>query len=268
MFHRVHHPLTAKIIILFVLLLLPAITGASTKVEPSKFIFTLKPGERITDAVKVTNIQNREANFTANIYDWTLDEQERLVTFTAGSLPDTLEGLIKFNPRRFTLKPGESQYVRFTLSAPKSGDWSEKKGIIFFEQELAPSDQGIGSAIVTQVGATVYLSFTDTLRAFHFYGVQVATPKGEAPTVLLDLANEGQGHIRYQIFYQLMTPDGALLEENHLGEQLILPEVRRQFSFPLSGVLGPGHYHLSLKISFWGTTQQYQTSVAFTIEEP
>ena len=266
MFHRVHLPLTIKIAILILLLLIPVTTGASTKVEPSKLIFTLKPGERITDAIKVTNTQDTEGEFTANVYDWTLDELDRLVTFPAGSRPDTLDGLIKFNPRRFTLKPGESQYVRFTLSAPKQGDWVEKKGIIFFEQELSQASPGIGSAVITQVGATVYLSFTETVRAFHFYGAQVETPAAGPPNVLLDLANEGQGHIRYQVFYRLMRADGTLVEENLLGEQIILPEVRRQVSFPFSGELAPGDYHLFLELSFWGTTQKYNTSISFKIE--
>jgi hypothetical protein len=250
--------------ILIILSILPEITDATARVEPSKFIFTLKPGERITDAIKVTNTQDIEAEFTAIIYDWTLDSQDRLVTFEAGSREDTLKGLIKFNPQRFKLAPGQSQYVRFTLSAPKKGEWLERKGIIFFEQELPSLTNEIGATIVTQIGTTVYLSFTETIHAFRFSGARVDLVEGHPPTAILDLVNQGQAHIRYQIAYKIVNESGTLLYEDSLGEQIILPSSRRLLSFPLIDQIAPGKYNLLIEASFVGTTEKFNTVVPFT----
>lgn len=247
-------------------LTLPKEIFGATQVEPSRFIFTLKPGERITEAIKVTNTQETEAEFAAVIYDWTLDDLDRLVTSEAGSRKDTLKGLIKFNPRRFTLAPGKSQYVRFTLTAPKDGDWLEKKGIIFFEQEIPSTESEIGTTIVTQVGTTIYLSFTQTTNSFRFIGAKVEIPEKGPPFALLDLANEGEGHIRYKVSYKLIKEGGALIHEDNLSEQVILPGARRMISFTIAEQVPAGIYNLSLEISFFGTEKKYNTSVPFTIK--
>lgn len=241
----------------------PAALGVA-RVEPSKFLFTLQPGARITDAIKVTNTQETEVEFTAVIYDWTLDAAGRLVTFRAGERADTLDGLIKFNPRRFKLGPGQSQYVRFTLTAPKSGDWLERRGIIFFE-ENQPSPDTMGSTVVFQVGTTVYLSFTETVHSFRLLGVKVEpTPQGQ-PTIMLGLANEGQAHIRYQVAYQINGEDGTLYADGNGGEQLILPASQGLLALPINAELPTGNYQLSLKLSFSGTTETLAPVVPFTI---
>ena len=245
------------------LLFAPSALGVA-RVEPSKFLFTLQPGARVTDAIKVTNTQETEVEFTAVIYDWSIDSEGRLITFRAGERADTLDGLIKFNPRRFKLAPGQSQYVRFTLTAPKSGDWSERRGIIFFE-ESRPAPDTVGSMMVFQVGTTVYLAFTETVYSFRLLGVKVEpTPQGQ-PTALLGLANEGQAHIRYQVAYQITGEDGTPYAENTTGEQLILPDSRTLLTLPFSVELPAGNYRLSLKLSFTGTTETISSEVPFTI---
>lgn len=251
------------IILVFCFLLLSGITFGATLVEPSRFIFTLKPGDRITEAIKVTNTQETESEFVAVIYDWTLDDMDRLVTLEAGSRRDSLKDLIKFNPRRFKLAPGKSQYVRFTINAPKEGDWTERKGIIFFEQESPPSDEEIGTTVVTQVGTTIYLSFTQTINAFRYFGGKVEESAEGALFALVDLANEGQGHIRYKIGYKMITEGGALIHEDSLAEQIILPGARRLLSFPITSQVAAGKYHLLLEIRFLGTEKKYNTSIPF-----
>ena len=246
------------------LVLSPVAQGVA-RVEPSKFLFTLQPGERITDAIKITNTQETEVEFTAVVYDWTLDSQDRLLTFAAGARADTLDGLIKFNPRRFKLGPGQSQYVRFTLTAPRTGDWLERRGIIFFEESRPALANAVGSTVVIQVGTTVYLSFSETLHSFHLYGVNFERTEEGLPTVVLDLANEGQAHIRYQVTYQITGEDGSLYHEAASEEQLILPASRRVLPLPLPIELPTGDYQVSLRLSFAGTTETLVTTVPFTM---
>ena len=237
------------------------------RVEPSKFLFTLKPGERTTGAIKVTNIQETETEYTAVIHDWTLDDQDRLVTFPAGERADSLDGLIKFNPRRFKLAPGQSQYVRFTLTTPVNGDWMERRGIIFFEENRPAKTEEAGSTVVIQVGTTVYLSFSETVHSFRTYGLKVETEENIEPTLLLALANEGQAHIRYQVAYRITLADGTLFEENTSGERLILPASRRVVSLPFINRPPAGNYHLAVQIRFTGTKETLSAQVPFTIPD-
>lgn len=247
------------------LLILAPQTRGIARVEPSKFLFSLNPGERSTGAIKVTNIQETATEYTAVIYDWTLDEQDRLVTFPAGERSDSLDGLIKFNPRRFKLAPGESQYVRFTLTTPENGDWTERRGIIFFEENHPAKTEDAGSTVIIQVGTTVYLSFTETVHSFRTYGLKIEVEENTQPSLLLALANEGQAHIRYQVTYQITNEGGALYEENTSGEQLILPASRRVVSFPLINRPPAGNYQVLVIISFTGTKETLSLKVPFTI---
>lgn len=235
------------------------------RVEPSKFLFTLKPGERVTEAIKVTNTQETAAEYTAVIYDWTLDEEGRLVTFPAGERADSLAGLIKFNPRRFKLEPGQTQYVRFTLTAPKEGAWLERRGIIFFEESRPPEENTVGSTLLIQVGATVYLSFTETVNAFRAYGLKIETGEEGPPVLLLDLANEGQAHIRYRVNYRITDEKGGLWGENTSGEQLILPGSRRVVRFPLTNTPPAGNYQMMVKIGLAGINKTLSTVIPFSI---
>ena len=254
------------IVSLSLVFLAPLALGIA-RVEPSKFLFSLKPGERTTGAIKVTNIQETETEYTAVIHDWTLDDQDHLVTFPAGERADSLDGLIKFNPRRFKLAPGQSQYVRFTLTAPKNGDWTERRGIIFFEENRPADINEAGSMVVIQVGTTVYLSFTETVHSFRTYGLKVETEENIPPSLLLALANEGQAHIRYQVTYRITKEDGALHEENTSGEQLILPASRRIVSLPLKNPPPAGNYQVAVQINFSGTTETLALKVPFTIPD-
>ena len=247
------------------LMVLAPLAAGIARVEPSKFLFSLNPGERTTGAIKVTNIQETETEYTAVVYDWTLDEQDRLVTFPAGERSDSLDGLIKFNPRRFMLAPGQSQYVRFTLTTPRNGDWTERRGIIFFEENRPTKTEDTGSTVVVQVGTTIYLSFTETIHSFRAYGLKIEAEEDTQPSLLLALANEGQAHIRYQVTYQITNEGGALYEENTSGEQLILPASRRVVSFPLINRPPAGNYQLSVIISFTGTKETLSLKVPFTI---
>ncbi|HYH05027.1 MAG TPA: hypothetical protein VEC37_18195 [Bacillota bacterium] len=240
--------------------------SASTLVDPSRFLFTLKPGDRTTGTIKVSNPGNKEAIVNAIVYDWTLNEADKMITSELGTRKDSLKGLIKFNPQNFKLAPGESQIVRFTLTAPANGPAIEHRGIVFFEEKMPKDPKNMGANILTQVGSTIYLGIEGMKMAFNFGKVSVVS-KGKTYHGEMTINNSGAGHIRYRIGYKIVNEKGALVNETELPEMVILPEFTRKIAFPLPEKLEPGKYNLLFTLYFVGTNNTANRTIPFTVAQ-
>jgi P pilus assembly chaperone PapD len=260
--------LQKKACFLLILMLIAIFTfslvNASTMVEPGKFIFEVKPGQKATGAIKVTNVGERAADVRAAIYDWTLDDKDSLVFLPAGTRADSLKGLIKFNPRRFKLAAGESQIVRFTLTAPTQ-DTLERRCIVFFEEEDSVMNRQMSASVVTQVGSTIYMSVEPMKRAFRLLKTTLEK-HGEKRFGVTTVKNVGQCHIRFQVRYKITAANGAVIHQQASGVNLILPGFQRTFSFPIDKKLTPGKYNLVMDFKFMGNPKSMIRSIPFTVE--
>lgn len=258
-----------KILIPVLLIFIIGLTNiiqASTTVDPSRFLFVAKPGSRVTGTIKVTNPSAQTAEVSATIYDWTLNNADRMITSEVGTRKESLKGLIKFNPQNFKIAPGESQIVRFTLTAPKEGELFERRGIVFFEEKnLVQNPDGMGANLITQVGSTIYLAFEGMRMAFNLIDARVEEDSDGKCQGVLRIANQGVGHVRYRISYKLINEKKALIHENQFSEKVILPQFERKISFPLPDKLAPGKYNLLLKLSFLGANKSTSRTISFTV---
>lgn len=263
----------SKIIILITVLLtvilwMANIIQASTTVDPSRFLFVAKPGSRVTGTIKVTNPGNHTAEVSATIYDWTLNEADRMITSEVGTLKESLKGLIKFNPQNFKIPPGDSQIVRFTITAPKEGELFERRGIVFFEEKsMIQNPEGMGANLITQVGSTIYLALEGMRMAFNLKDAKVEKGVDGKYQGVLAIVNQGAGHVRYRISYKLINEKKALIHESQLTERVILPQFERRVIFPLPEKLAPGKYNLLLKLNFLGSNKSTDRTVSFTVED-
>ena len=258
-----NHLITGLLVVI-ILFCCSKMIAASTLVDPSRFIFMVKPGTRTTGTIKVTNPGIKPALVNAVVYDWTLNDADKMVTSELGTRPDSLKGLIKFNPRNFKLFPGESQIVRFTLSAPANGPAIERRGIVFFEEKVASNPQQLGANVITQVGSTVYLGIEGMKMEFNLKKVTIRRD-GNNYWGQMEIANRGAGHIRYRIGYKIINTGGKVINGTQLPEAVILPDFNREVRFLLPDQLEPGQYNLLLTLHFLGTNQTANRTVPFTV---
>lgn len=237
--------------------------NASTLVEPGKFILSIKPGERVTNTITVRNESNRATLVKAVVYDWTLNDQDQMITSQLGSRKDSLNGLIKFNPRVFTLEPSGSQLVRFTLTAPKDASPGELRGIVYFEEESQVTDNGVNAKLVTQVGSTIYLGITPLKLQIRLLAAKtVLTSTGVSGVI--KVRNEGPFHARYAINYKVINEKNELATEGETPEKILLPGFEREVSFPVEGEFPPGKYTLMLTMKFYNSEKTLTYSLPFT----
>lgn len=242
-------------------------TEASIKVDPSRVIFHMEQGQRKTETIQVYNNSNRELDLIAVLYDWELDEADNLVNYESGTLEHSLDGLIRFNPRQFTLGPGESQLVRFTITYPEEENPFERRGIIFFEHEDPLDEEDVmGAQLRTMIGTTVYaLPEIYEISLYYLEGLVHESEDGTFWGAIL-LGNNSPVHTRLEVDYNIINQRGAVIEEGRSEEKVILPQDVRGIYFPLEEDFEPGNYQLLFDINLVGIDFTISESISFEIE--
>jgi hypothetical protein len=236
-------------------------------VEPSRIILNALERERSTGTIEVVNNGEEEIELTTVLHDWSLDERDSVVVFEAGETDYTLDGLIKFNPKEFTLAPGQKQIVRFTVSSPEGETPRERRGIVFVEHETELIDDATGSRVITQLGTTIYYIPIGVKYNFKFTGLRVFnSPEPMPQGISLRINNDGDGHMRYYTSYKIINSNNELIMEDKLNQLLILPKNERFFSFYLKDRLEPGNYKVMLEFSFYNTDQVADYQIPIKIE--
>lgn len=230
--------------------------GATVRVEPARIIINSLARSRSTGTIEVVNKGEEAVELKAVLNDWSLNEKDALLFFEAGKSSYSLDGLIKFNPRVFTLQPGKKQIVRFTINTPEKPE-RERRGVVFFEHETDYTAGETGSKVVTQIGTVIYLVPEDIKYNFKFTGLRIyKTPPPEPQPVVLSVENAGTGHFRYYLSYKIVDSQNRLvMEEKFNDEFIILPEYKRKITFMLAERLEPGDYKLMLEFKFYNTDQ-------------
>jgi len=258
--------LTISLIVILIILISNHVF-ATVRVEPSRIILNAIERERSTGIIEVVNNGEEKIELTTVLHDWSLDEKNSVVVFEAGETEYTLDGLIKFNPREFTLAPGQKQIVRFTVSSPEGESPRERRGIVFVEHETELIDEATGSRVKTQIGTTIYYIPVGVKYNFKFTGLRVFnSPEPMPQGISLRINNDGDGHMRYYTSYKIVNSNNELVMEDKLSQLLILPKNERYFSFYLKDRLESGNYNFMLEFSFYNTDRVAEYQIPIKIE--
>lgn len=217
------------------------------RVNPSRVIYEEAPGAVITGSVTVTNTGVEDAVLEAALYDWELDADKQLVVRLSSSLPSSLEGWVKFNPRQFSLSPGKSQIVRYTIRVP--GDAvGEHRGMIAFEQTLPPDALATGAVAKVQVTTTVYVGVNPVIRQARPVGGVVET-SDQATRVSITMESVGNAHYRGTASFTIVNnANEQVVAEGDLEPLVIMPGSTLNVYGETDTVLAPGSYTLELLI--------------------
>ncbi|MGI6082127.1 MAG: hypothetical protein ACOYEP_04565 [Limnochordia bacterium] len=221
------------------------------KVEPSRFVFEGMPGEQITGSIVVRNTGQETATPQALLSDWSLDEVNRLVVLEAGSLNSSLEGWIKFNPRRFQMAPAGAQTVRFTIRIPHDAQPGERRGMIAFEQSAPYGEEAIGAITRVQVTATIYVAVLPVERSVDIVGLYIQPHEDSSnSTLVIQLKGTGNGHFRGTGRFRILPDEGEPpLFSGDLEPIIVMPDVVTRFLGNIEQELTPGRYRLAIEIT-------------------
>ena len=252
---------------LFIVLIFTQIVSATIRVEPSRFIFTIDPGQRTTDVIQVINNTDETVELTAVYYDWNLNQEDEMLNYESGTLLESFDGLIRFNPRSLKLGPGEDQLVRFTISIPEEASGEhERRGIIFFEHEDEFLNEGVGASIRTMIGTVVYVAPIGYNYTFSILdNIVLQSPDNQFLVGIL-AKNEGLKHARINVEYKLVSGEGRVLLEDRTEERVILPGEDRGIFFPLIYDFVSGEYEILYTVTFSDSRETLTNSIKFYVD--
>lgn len=113
--------------------------GSVLFVAPHRLIIT--PGQQ-ADTIAVSNKSDRERRYDLSLIDQIMTETGVTKRIENGSFEYSVKKMVRYTPRRFTLKPGESQVVRVVVKRPSDlSDGDYHSHLLFREVPLSRKDK-------------------------------------------------------------------------------------------------------------------------------
>ena len=210
---------------------------------PSKYNLTVHAAEPVSRDVVVRNLGEGPVVVKVRLSDWTLDESGAMRLLDSGSTPTTLDGSIEFEPREFSLGPGENGVIHVVMRLPAAGP-ATRWGVLLSEVRPTtwPKAQ-LGPRAIAELGTTLYLSRVpaEATRA-DLVGLGANAIGDTALAVAFQVRNPGERHLYSTGDVALRDSTGAIVAQGSVGTGVVLPGARRIFTWTCSNRLAPGRY--------------------------
>lgn len=250
-------------------------------VSPSRFELEIGSTPSV-ESLRVFNFGKEPVEVGVSLATWDLDEENRVRLVE----PDeqSLDQWIVINPLRFTVEPGKSQSVRFSVRPRVRPEPGEHRAMIYFDQVLGEADSAEQMRVRFRVGVAVYGTVGEVQRQGVLHSVDLA-PGSNPVSGGLQISSTGTAHVRidghYSIWpaaaypgldaevrdFTLDRPDAVLPEAVVQAANLpgipVLAGDCRQVRFSVSGPLPAGDYVLDLDFSLGDN--HYDRTLPFTI---
>lgn len=227
---------------------LPARAGVKAEVVPVKLSLTSRPGDVTVRDVEIANQGDAPAVVRVAWSDWQMNEAGDLTLVPAGSTPSSLYGLVTFEPREFSIRPGESGHVRVTLRMPADGP-ATRWGVML--SEVRPALVGttpLGPRATAQLGTTFYLSRVPAEIVNAEVVGMTFKALGDSVSVSVSVRNAGERHYYVGGSVALKDSTGQTVAAGSLPTGVVLPGHLRAFQWICAASLAPGRYLASVTL--------------------
>jgi hypothetical protein len=254
---------------------------AQIAVSPSRFEVEIgtKP---TTEAVDVMNLGDEPVAIAVSVVTWDLDEANKVRILD----PDeqSLDQWMVVNPLQFTVPPGKSQTVRFSIRPKVRPEPGEHRAMLYFEQVL-PAESTGKMRVKFKLGVAVYGLAGEVTRVGKLHDVEVDSYDGPV-RVRFDVSSEGTANVRLAGEYAIYRaaefqesvawwgtepgvatdgPPAHPVATGTLPTRPVLPGSRREVVLR-AGALDPGEYILDIKGALAGET--INLAVPFAVFAP
>jgi fimbrial chaperone protein len=238
-------------------------------VAPSMFEIPISE-KPVNESVRIFNLKKTQTTVKVEVYNWTLDEKDEVKLLP----PDkqSLDRWILINPLSFTIEPGKSQVVRFSIRPTAKPDPGEHRAMIYFIEQpsVAKADSAKALEILFKLGVGVYGQADPIKRAGNLN--QFTFDKASA-SLVADITNAGNVHTRLKGNYSIwkkeafpgigaagklaeqQKPENApkgLIISGQINQSPVLPGTHRIIKTQLTLPKGPGSYIIAVNAEMDG----------------
>ena len=238
---------------------------------PPRLDVTVKPGDTVTEQIKVRNNSDQPRVITSIAKDFIVTDDKG----TPIQIDDTSDqsnrwassSWIQISPSTFTLKPLETKVLMVTILAPDNATAGGHYAMILHTPQNGVSLSETGSSIQTYVGSLVYITVPGDIKENAQVKEFSAPSFSEFGPVNFQtvIANYSDIHI---------APKGSINVKNWLGGNTasialdninIFPGVSRQFQSVLNRRFLFGRYTATLEAGYGSTGQALVASLIFWV---
>lgn len=224
-------------------------------VAPPRFELTIPSGGASTQAIEVTNADEKPVKLKAYPSDWTLGSSGEMNYQKSGTQTHSCSNWLTINPMEFTIPAQGTQVVRFTLKAPlgaSGGYWT----VVFFESAPEPRPgERVGMLFNARVGSIVYATIAGTAtKSGKIAGLKVGKPSPGKPLAVTALfQNSGSVPLRPKGKLEVFDSQGKRLGTADIPETAVLPESSREIQTLYSGTLAKGTLRITVTLDYGGS---------------
>ncbi len=257
-------------------------SAISIGVSPPRFELKLDNKRPKTEVFRVVNIGSKPATFKIYVQSWILDEKNKIQPIPPSE--QSLEKWILVNPGKFTLPPGKSQTVRFSIRPRIKPEAGEHRALIYVEEVPDNKDSNNPVKVIGRYGVGVYAYVGEIKKVGVVNSIEVDS-KNAPLKATFDVSSQGTAYVRMNGQYAIWQaakypgakntqqitqlgkakpklPDGAIAVGT-LPSTPVLPSTRRKLILNISQQLAPGNYVLDLNGELSGV--QIDKGINFTV---
>lgn len=246
-------------------------------VSPSRLNFNLKPGSSKTYELKVTNDTKQDNSFKVSVKDFDMDNKGRSIFMKAGESKYTLSKWMNISPSFFTLKPGEVQKIKVTVSIP-DGEENNRAAwaVIFVEQakereklDVTSSTNSIALGVIPTFAFGIYVYQnppTVKVNKVEIKNFKIINDTSSVKKMDIVLTNTGDGIAQCTAYIELSNLNTGKQQKLSVKRFTILPGYTRNYIFKLPGNLDKGKYSAVGVLDYGSKEELEAAELEFVIE--
>lgn len=200
-------------------------------ISPLIFELTANPGDTLTNKLRIYNPTESTISLKMEVEDFRpVGEMGEVVVVPEEEIIYSLKRWVKTEPSEFSLKPGETKFVDFTISVPKNAEPGGKYGSILATTIGVVGEMPVGLAIGQKVGALLLLTVSGELKE------ELTVKEFSAPSFLeygpvpftIRFENRGTVHLRPRGFVTITNWWGKKVADIEFPQLNVMPRSIRK----------------------------------------
>lgn len=220
-------------------------TSPTIEIVPSRFEVLVEPRGQNVQSMKISNLGKENVTMAARTSDWDMGEDDRLILKEPGTTPNSASDWIRFNPKQFTIGPGQTQFIRFSVSVPPNIEPGEyRTSLVLVTEEKYQMKENF--YYKPSFAILVYVNVPKIQRKGELKDVKVSVDEKGTYSLEGKILSLGNAHLRLSGEYFLYNSEGKEIKNEQFGKALVLPGRADLFKVVLGGDLKPGAYRVKL----------------------
>jgi fimbrial chaperone protein len=238
-------------------------------ITPLRAELTLGAGASTSQPIRITNTSKDNIQMRGAVVDWTLSPAGDLVYRKRSETASWGCGKwLQINPVEFTMGPGQTQLVRYTLAVPREAGSGGYHCAIAFDMQQptrARVESAMGVINLVRLLTAIYVTIgTPEIQAKVKSIELVRSKDGKTWNIVTEFENPGTTQYRVGGSVELLGEDGRLIRKFDYANFPVLPGVPRADRLEFADPLPPGSYRLRAVIDV-GAKERLGADVRVTV---